>query len=89
MTKDDVVPVDPNELRQAFLEQMAILNRFHREQAELAETHPGCWVAMGEDGVISIAQSPQEVRAEVERRGLRGKAIVRSLCPEPVVFTRD
>ncbi len=89
MTKDDVVPVDPNELLQAFKKQMAILNRFHREQAELAETYPGCWVAMGVDGVISIAQSPQEVRAEVDRQGLRGKVIVRSLRPEPVVFGRD
>ena len=48
------------------------LLRIDRDYSALMEKYPNKWVAMGKDGVLAVADSMEEVFAEVESAGLSG-----------------
>ena len=46
--------------------------RLDKELAALIEKHPDKWVAVGRDGVLAVADSMEEIFAEVDSAGLSG-----------------
>ena len=49
-----------------------VLLRMDKEYPSLMEQYPNKWVAVGKDGVLAVADSMEEVFAEVESSGLSG-----------------
>ena len=68
---------DPNDFRKA-------VNRLWTECESLIEGHPERWVSMGNDGVVSVGDSIEEVVAATEARGISiADVVVEYLDPEP------
>ena len=53
-----------------------IVARMRKERPSLVERHPDKWVAMGQQGVLAIGDSMDEVLREVESQGLHGSDVV-------------
>ena len=53
-----------------------IVTRMRKECPSLVERHPDKWVAMGQEGVVAVGDSMNEVFREVEARGLNGADVV-------------
>ena len=53
-----------------------IVARMRKECPSLVERHPDKWVAMGQEGVLAVGDSMDEVLREVEGRGLHGADVV-------------
>ena len=53
-----------------------IVARMRKERSSLLERHPDKWVAMGQEGVLAVGDSMDEVLSEVEGRGLHGADVV-------------
>lgn len=46
--------------------------RLEKERTALMEKYPDKWIAVGKAGVLAVADSMEEVFAEVESKGLNG-----------------
>ena len=57
-------------------EYREIVARMRKERTDLLERHPDKWVAMGQEGVLAVGESMDEVLSEVEGRGLHGADLV-------------
>ena len=57
-------------------EYHGIVARMRKEHPSLVERHPDKWVAMGQEGVLAVGDSMDEVLREVEGRGLHGADVV-------------
>ena len=53
-----------------------IVARMRKEHLSLVERHPDKWVAMGQEGVLAVGDSMDEVLREIEGRGLHGVDVV-------------
>ena len=49
-----------------------IVARMRKERPSLMERYPDKWVTMGQEGVLAVGDSMDEVLREVEARGLNG-----------------
>ena len=57
-------------------EYREIVLRMRKEHSSLLVRHPDKWVAMGQEGVLAVGDSMNEVLSEVEGRGLHGADVV-------------
>ena len=58
-------------------EYREIVARMRKERSrDLLKRHPDKWVAMGQEGVLAVGESMDEVLSEVEGRGLHGADVV-------------
>ena len=57
-------------------EYREIVVRMRKERPNLLERHPDKWVAMGQEEVLAVGDSMDEVLSEVEGRGLHGADVV-------------
>lgn len=53
-----------------------IVARMRKKHSSLVERHSDKWVAMGQEGVLAVGDSMDEVLREVEGRGLHGSDVV-------------
>ena len=52
--------------------------------------HPDKWVAMGQEGVLAVGESMDEVLSEVESRGLHGAdVVIQFMDTDPLSRTGD
>ena len=49
-----------------------VVLRLDQERTNLLDKYPNKWVAVGRDGVLAVADSMEDVFAEVESMGLSG-----------------
>lgn len=59
-------------LREKKEEFHQVISRMDKEYPTLMDQYPDKWIAVGKDGVLAVADSMEEVFAEVESRGLSG-----------------
>ena len=57
-------------------EYREIVVRMKKERPNLLERHADKWVAIGQEGVLAVGESMDEVLSEVEGRGLHGTDVV-------------
>ena len=70
-------------------EYHGIVARMRKERPSLVERHPDKWVVMGQEGVIAVGDSMDEVLREVEGRGLHGADVVIEFLdtdPSPLIL---
>ena len=53
-----------------------IVAYMRKKRPSLMERHPDKWAAMGQEGVLAVGDSIDEVLSEVESRGLHGADVV-------------
>ena len=66
-----------------------IVARMRKEHSSLVERHPDKWVVMGQEGVLAVGDSMDEVLREVEGRGLHGADVViefLDIDPSPLIL---
>ena len=71
-------------LREGADEFQQAVTRMWTERGSLVEKHPNKWVAMSENGVVSIGDSIEEVLLVVEDRNISSsEVVVEYLDPNP------
>ncbi len=65
-----------------------LVSKLWDERATLISEHPNQWVALSQNGVVSVADSVNAVLADVDAQGIRRrKVIIEYLDTDPPVLT--